>query len=96
MQIFAIEIKINFILETCSNLANRIHPRITSDEQSKQAHEVIDIPKMFHPFINGPGGENQRKIIGELQVIHSLILIFFPNNVMTTLNLIPIVNESVI
>ncbi len=40
--------------------------RITSDEQSKQAYEVLDIPKQFHPFITGPNGDNTRRLIGEL------------------------------
>ena len=40
--------------------------KIISDEQSKQAYEVLTIPKMYHPFINGPGGENVKKIIGDL------------------------------
>lgn len=37
--------------------------KIISDEQSKQAYEVIQIPKNFHPFINGPNGETSAKLI---------------------------------
>lgn len=39
--------------------------RIISDEQSKQAYEVIQIPKMYHPFINGPNGDTAKAIIGD-------------------------------
>lgn len=37
--------------------------RIISDEQSKQAYEVLRIPKAFHPFINGPNGERVKKLV---------------------------------
>ena len=33
--------------------------------QSKQAYEVVRIAKQFHPFIQGPGGETMRRIIGD-------------------------------
>eukprot|EP00095_Tigriopus_kingsejongensis_P007750 snap_masked-scaffold815_size93432-processed-gene-0.6 protein:Tk07750 transcript:snap_masked-scaffold815_size93432-processed-gene-0.6-mRNA-1 annotation:"Vigilin" len=39
--------------------------RTISDEQSKQAYEVLLIPKMYHPFINGPNGENSKRMIAE-------------------------------
>ena len=39
--------------------------RIISDEQSKQAFEVLQIPKAYHPFINGPNGERVKKLIAE-------------------------------
>jgi polyribonucleotide nucleotidyltransferase len=37
--------------------------RIISDEQSKQAFERMDIPKIYHPFIQGPGNENVNKML---------------------------------
>lgn len=39
--------------------------RTISDEQSKQAYEVLSIAKTYHPFINGPNGETAKKIIGD-------------------------------
>jgi len=39
--------------------------RIISDEQSKQAYEVLQIPKSYHPFINGPNGERVKKLTAE-------------------------------
>ncbi len=36
--------------------------RIISDEQSKQMYEVLHIPKIFHPFISGPNGDNIKKM----------------------------------
>jgi len=36
--------------------------RIISDEQSKQAYERIDIPKIYHPFIQGPNNENIKRM----------------------------------
>jgi ribosomal protein S3 len=52
---------------TKEGIEKAIHEiRITSDEQSKQAYETMDVPKMYHPFINGPNGDNQRRIIGDL------------------------------
>ncbi len=39
--------------------------RITSDEQSKQAYEVLAIPKLYHPFVSGPNGETMKKLIGD-------------------------------
>jgi len=39
--------------------------RITSDEQSKQAYEVLQIPKQFHPFINGPNSDRVKKWMSE-------------------------------
>lgn len=39
--------------------------RMLSDEQGKQSREVLSIPKHFHPFISGPGGETSRKLVGE-------------------------------
>ena len=46
---------------TKEGIEKAIHEiRVTSDEQSKQAYEVLSIPKMYHPFITGPGGSNQR------------------------------------
>ena len=39
--------------------------RITSDEQSKQAYEVLHIPKSYHPFINGPNGERVKKLVAD-------------------------------
>lgn len=37
--------------------------RIISDEQSKQAYERIDVPKIYHPFIQGPNQENTNRLI---------------------------------
>lgn len=34
-----------------------------SDEQSKKAFEMVNIPKMYHPFILGPYGENLASMI---------------------------------
>lgn len=42
-----------------------IFARITSDEQSKQAYEVLQIPKQFHPFINGPNSDRVKKWMSE-------------------------------
>ena len=39
--------------------------RIVSDEQSKQAYEVLQIPKSYHPFINGPNGERVKKMTSD-------------------------------
>lgn len=39
--------------------------RIISDEQSKQSYEVLSIPKIFHPFINGPNNENVKKMLAD-------------------------------
>merc|ERR1712223_761844 len=38
---------------------------IISDERSKQSYEVLSIPKIYHPFINGPNNENIKKITDE-------------------------------
>ena len=52
---------------TKEGIEKAIHEiRITSDEQSKQAYEVLEIEKMYHPFITGPNGSNTRELIGEL------------------------------
>ena len=32
--------------------------RMISDEQSKQAYEVLNVPKIYHPFITGPNNKN--------------------------------------
>lgn len=37
--------------------------RIVSDEQSKQAYERMEIPKIYHPFIQGPNQENTNRLI---------------------------------
>jgi len=37
--------------------------RLISDEQSKQAMEKMNVPKMFHPFIQGPNNENVNKML---------------------------------
>ena len=39
--------------------------RIISDEQSKQAFERMEIPKIYHPFIQGPGNENVNKMLAK-------------------------------
>lgn len=39
--------------------------RTTSDEQSRKAFERISIPKIYHPFINGPNNENVNKMAEE-------------------------------
>ena len=39
--------------------------RIISDEQSKQSYEVLHIPKIFHPFISGPNGDNIKKMTAD-------------------------------
>jgi rRNA processing protein Krr1/Pno1 len=36
--------------------------RTTSDEQSSKAIERICVPKIYHPFIIGPNGENLNKL----------------------------------
>ena len=36
--------------------------QIISDEQSKQSYEVLNIPKIYHPFINGPNNEITKKL----------------------------------
>merc|ERR1711962_257384 len=37
--------------------------QLISDEQSKQAFEKIEIPKIYHPFIQGPANENVNKMM---------------------------------
>lgn len=39
--------------------------RTTSDEQSRKAFERISIPKIYHPFINGPNNENVQKMMDQ-------------------------------
>lgn len=39
--------------------------RTTSDEQSRKAFERITVPKIYHPFINGPNNENVQKMAEE-------------------------------
>jgi len=39
--------------------------RIVSDEQSKQAYERLEIPKIYHPFIQGPNQENTNRMIAD-------------------------------
>ena len=53
---------------TKEGIEKAIHEiRVTSDEQSKQAYEVLDVAKRYHPFITGPNGDNTRRLIGDLQ-----------------------------
>ena len=52
---------------TKEGIERAIHElKLISDEQSKQAYEVLQIPKNFHPFIQGPGGENIKKMTNGL------------------------------
>lgn len=37
--------------------------RTISDEQSKKAHERVVVPKMYHPFILGPYGEQLNRMV---------------------------------
>jgi len=37
--------------------------RLVSDEQSKQAMERMNVPKMYHPFIQGPNNEFVNKML---------------------------------
>jgi len=39
--------------------------QIISDEQSKQAFERLEVPKIYHPFIQGAGNENTVKMLAE-------------------------------
>lgn len=39
--------------------------RVTSAEQSRKAFERISVPKIYHPFINGPSAENHKKLQDE-------------------------------
>jgi hypothetical protein len=39
--------------------------QVISDEQSKQSYEVLQIPKIFHPFISGPSNENTKKMLAD-------------------------------
>lgn len=39
--------------------------RTTSDEQSRKAFERISVPKIYHPFVNGPNNENLAKLVEE-------------------------------
>lgn len=39
--------------------------RTTSDEQSRKAFERINVPKIYHPFINGPNNEVVQKMAEE-------------------------------
>jgi len=36
--------------------------QLVSDEQAKLAFERLNIPKIYHPFINGPDNENSKEI----------------------------------
>jgi polyribonucleotide nucleotidyltransferase len=42
--------------------------RVTSDEQSKQAYERLDVPKVYHPFISGAHNENVAALMSETGV----------------------------
>lgn len=37
--------------------------RTISDEQSKKAHERVTVPKMYHPFVLGPYGEQLNRMV---------------------------------
>jgi len=39
--------------------------QVISDEQSKQAFERLEVPKIYHPFIQGAGNENVNKMLSE-------------------------------
>jgi len=38
---------------------------LISDQQSKQAYEVLPILKIYHPFINGPNGDYVKKMMAD-------------------------------
>jgi len=38
---------------------------LISDQQSKQAYEVLPVLKIYHPFINGPNGDYVKKLTAE-------------------------------
>jgi len=38
---------------------------LISDQQSKQAYEVLPILKIYHPFINGPNGDYVKKLMAD-------------------------------
>nr|CAD7196081.1 unnamed protein product [Timema douglasi] len=42
--------------------------RVTSDEQSKQAYERVNVPKIYHPFICGPHNDSLNALIAETGV----------------------------
>lgn len=39
--------------------------RTTSDELSRKAFERISVPKIYHPFVNGPNNETVQKIMDD-------------------------------
>jgi len=38
---------------------------LISDQQSKQAYEVLPVLKIYHPFINGPNGDYVKKMMAD-------------------------------
>jgi len=38
---------------------------LISDQQSKQAYEVLPVLKIYHPFINGPNGDYVKQLMAE-------------------------------
>merc|ERR1711881_337080 len=39
--------------------------QLISDLQSKQAYEVLNVLKIYHPFINGPNGDYVKQMLME-------------------------------
>lgn len=54
------------IIGTKDCIDKAIHEiRVLSDEQSKQSVELIDIPKMYHPFVTGGANANLTRLQNE-------------------------------
>jgi len=54
------------ITGTKEGIEKAVHEiRVTSDEQSKQAYERLEIPKVYHPFVSGPHNDNLNTLMSE-------------------------------
>ncbi|XP_059485488.1 vigilin [Neocloeon triangulifer] len=57
------------ITGTKEGIEKAVHEiRVTSDEQSKQAYERLDVPKVYHPFISGAHNDNLTALTSETGV----------------------------
>ncbi|RXG56235.1 Vigilin [Armadillidium vulgare] len=57
------------ILGTRDSIEKAYHEiQLVSDEQSKQAYEKLDVPKMYHPFINTVTSQKLNQLLSEKSV----------------------------
>lgn len=57
------------ITGTKEGIEKAVHEiRVTSDEQSKQAYERLEVPKIYHPFIAGAHNEKVNALMSETGV----------------------------